>query len=693
MTDSSINVNVAQLQHETFDVKAWLNGVLPQATGADGETSDDARVSKLLTRLQVHQQEVSTSLEDLISQALVRLPRTALEVERLTTDTLQLSKQLGHVVAAVEPQLAALPAQAKEIAKLDRARAKLVRCSQSLQKAKMLSLQLEELESSAKTSSSPSTTKDGGVADVRVESFANAISEIQESLRELQRIDPSYGAEVQARVHGLENEVQRSIERECLDLLRRQDRRRAPTLLSTLRKIGREGAVMDEFVALSVKQRKEQFLSDLRANQHPGGKSSTAELVSILGSHYKGIARIISREVAYIREVFEGDATAADSVARRIGKAFAEPGATNLLATRLKQLPTNADLVLCIATLGELKDAEGRTIDYALEDGLATFVPLVSSFVQREAEAVSAAGSDIHALQDPKHFAAYLATLDASIDRCAKFLPSSTLPTHLPFVGAALRDRLAALVNPTGALSERLVQHSLLSGPVKGTLASFEANLQSHLHDELVALGKLQTSDVKRMDELLIECNRALSTSIEKSERGVGDALLVPVTNRMAAYEEWTFWNALTSGSQTTSRQRAYASYSAGEVSPSDIMRGVCEALMEVPMMLEAVNVDSAEMQLWLSRVVDASVSSLRATLSKIVIRGPSAHVAHGLDQMATDVEYYHNVLNAVSEGSFQEIADTKDRLRSTHKKWLDEPSSTAATDGASLSVAVAEII
>jgi hypothetical protein len=668
MTDAAVNINTPLLQHSSFDLKAWMNSVLP-AVAATGDAGDDLRVSKLLTRLQVHHQEASASLEDLISQALVRLPRTALEVERLTSDTVQLSKQLSAVVESVEPRIAALPAQAKDIARLDLARAKLLRCSHFLQRAKMVTLQLEELEVTAKAGSG------GGAA---VEGFANAISEIQDTLRDLQRIDPSYGADIQARVHSLENDVQKSVERECLELLRRQDRVRAPALLSTLRKIGREGAVMDEFVALAAKQRKEQFLSDLRASAAGGAKPAT-ELVAVLASNYKGIAKIITREAGYIGELFDNDPQTAADVAKKIGRAFAEPGIASLLTSRLRQLQSNADLVQCIGTVQELKNQQsGALIEHAQEDAFATFAPLVPTFLQREADQLMTGAPD-----SPQSFAQYFETLEDSVSRCTSFLPAITLGAHLPVVLAALRDRLSSLAAPTGSLQERLQHYGVLCG-LRGHLGAYEASFLARL-PHVASAGKLSPSVVANIEALVGSLRAALVKSIDSSERSVGDALLVPVALRMRTYEQWDLWS---SSAPSAASKRPYASFSSGEVSPSDIMRSVCEALMEVPLMLEAVNVDAAEMQLWLTRVVDASVASLSATLAAITIRGPSAFVVHALDQLATDVEYYHNVLNAVSEGPFEIVSATREVLRREHQKW-----SAAAPTTEALKVAVGDLL
>jgi hypothetical protein len=266
-----------------------------------------------------------------------------------------------------------------------------------------------------------------------------------------------------------------------------------------------------------------------------------------------------------------------------------------------------------------------------------------------------------------------------------------TLREHLPVVVATLQEKLGQIPAPAGTLQDQLAQHGAIFS-LRAGLAAYEAALLARIPD-LAVLGKLPAPISAAAEAQVAALQQALGHSMERSEKSVGEALLVPVAARMVEYAQWDLWgsqgeqqnagaansaaSAITSSSSSRLRPTAYGSFSAGEVSPSDVMRSVCEALMEVPLLLEAVNVESSEMQLWLARVVDESIHALSKTLGGIVIlrsgassAGGQQAVAHALDQLATDVEYFQNVLNAVADGPFPQVTRIRDALRKEHEKW-----------------------
>ncbi|RNC45380.1 hypothetical protein TcCL_NonESM04897 [Trypanosoma cruzi] len=105
-----------QLASEHVDIKRWINTTLQGLLCAEGKTAEseadvEACVTKLFNRLQSHLQEVSGSVEDTIAQALVRLPRTGLEVGRMATEAQQLQSQMQSIqeVAQSAVEAAAKP--------------------------------------------------------------------------------------------------------------------------------------------------------------------------------------------------------------------------------------------------------------------------------------------------------------------------------------------------------------------------------------------------------------------------------------------------------------------------------------------------------------------------------------------------------------------------------------------------------
>ncbi|CUI15449.1 Hypothetical protein, putative, partial [Bodo saltans] len=295
----ALNIDTAGLASPKVDLKQWINETLrSQAAAGGASVSMDVHVGQLLTRLQLHQQETATSLEDMISQSVVRLPRVAMEVERMGKEARDLSDRLATTAKHAQAVVETAPTDAQTLQQLRKTKEKLNRCAKVLQKAKMLGLQLDELEAAA---SSRSSGNHGGNANPNeqhdMESITTSVAEVHESLREVQAVDPGFGTAMESRLRTLEGELQHNVERDCLDLMRRQDTARAPKLLTALRKIHRDEHVIQQYLAHVVQSRKAAILQDLKPvmNGNIGGDLSIA-----FAQHYRNFEKIYSKEAGYL---------------------------------------------------------------------------------------------------------------------------------------------------------------------------------------------------------------------------------------------------------------------------------------------------------------------------------------------------------------------------------------------------------
>lgn len=248
---------LANLASSPLDVKRWINATLAQLlpSGGVANVSDAAAqeaVHQLHGRVQAHSQKVANEVEELISQTVVRLPRTSLELSRMVSDVEDLSRQLQSIHAVVQPAVeAGAGPHVEELHNLRQVQARLQHCSDVLVQAATVDSNMRAIERAVQqlrdhragggTSSSDTTTRTGMAA------VGRTIREVQRDLRLLQEADATYGDKYQKALDEYEKVIEQALEQECLSQLCRHDAASAGELFLALSLIGRADAVLTHY--------------------------------------------------------------------------------------------------------------------------------------------------------------------------------------------------------------------------------------------------------------------------------------------------------------------------------------------------------------------------------------------------------------------------------------------------------------
>lgn len=694
--------DTSRLASADVDVKRWINETLHQASVANASVSTDTHVGQLLTRLQLHQQETATTLEDIISQSVVRLPRVAMEVERMGKDARDLSERLSDTAKRAQEIVQSAPPDAERLRQLRRAKEKLIRCAKVLQKAKMLGLQLDELEAAA-SSRGGFGAKSGGGDDM--ESITTSVAEVHESLREVQTVDPSFGTAMEARLRTLEAELQHNVERDCLDLMKRQDTKRAPKLLAALRKIHRDEHVFQQYLSHIVQSRKPHILQDLKSVTAANGANS-GDLSIAFSQHYRNFEKIFSKEADYIRTLYSvqhRDPSAKDGLAPAVDsaecadavKALTEAiGAiSNESVGGILSSVSNEALVSCYALLPAASDSKSV--------GMICRKPyesIVTNFTQRETKDIMAA---MHDGSTPNAFNHGILFIVASLQRCTVFFPERTLMPVVRSATDAIKQSLRVITN----FDDRGSIAASSSSSTPSTQVAFQqynecgtAMRSLNLLTDAATGALIQASQVHSTlaDQLLGAKEEIIALEKECRARclsAVCATMILPFRKILKEYTQFHLWAPQkASGSSGPKVAKSLAAFNAGEVAPTDLIRTFGSELMELPMTLESVEGDLSSddangdvVQFWIGRVVGDVVAMSIEDIRTLVIH-PSlpTHgtvgekdavptVVPALEQLICDLEYLSNVLAAVSEASFestlgvaiQKIQDELERVKS----------------------------
>ena len=316
-SDDSLNLSpeaTAELRGEHFNVKRWVSRAMadakkrrpPSANGAD-----EATAQQLVTVLGVRKQAAAESLEDTISGALRYFPRASEDISRLAVETTATRAELQKV-ASTAASIRDASGVSDRLKDLHVSRERLVRCRSVLSDAQLLSSRVAAVEDSLAAmpglggasprptgAPSPSSTPALSSADMAEYSrIAEDIATMRGALRTLQAIDPSYGAAVRAQVDRCEQQMQRGLEQQCLDALRKENRTAAPTLLAALGKIGREAGVLKTHTDEFVKARIDTLKADVL-----GLKAHPDKCVSALRKCLASLVASLTKERAYLLDV------------------------------------------------------------------------------------------------------------------------------------------------------------------------------------------------------------------------------------------------------------------------------------------------------------------------------------------------------------------------------------------------------
>ncbi|KPA86921.1 hypothetical protein ABB37_00954 [Leptomonas pyrrhocoris] len=380
---SVITDDLRQLSRDDLDVRRWLNATLSRVLEAAKDTpitSGEARssgssntgtstaprkspqveeplVQLLLARVQTHHQELSASIEDLVSNTLVRLPRTTMELSRMSTEAGELTGQLKSIEDIVKPavnaksdayvaQLHVRKASEMKLRKCMRLLEKAARVEESIRNIQYL-VEHREANAGHQNKSDSSNNNNHGTlssADLRnngadaagkasatttkatrqrdLDEVAAIIRQARDDLKEITAVDDTFGEQYKAQLEQFEQYIEQALEEECVACLRTHQLERATRLITTLHSIGRADAVLRRYGEQAATQMVEQQAAKLRAVFDGGndgvksGRNAAAAVVAELlrDEIIPDDSVFLSQELTFLAHLVRGAAAAASAV-------------------------------------------------------------------------------------------------------------------------------------------------------------------------------------------------------------------------------------------------------------------------------------------------------------------------------------------------------------------------------------------
>ncbi|RNF01842.1 uncharacterized protein Tco025E_08535 [Trypanosoma conorhini] len=722
-TDAS-ELRLEQLASEHVDIKRWINASLQRLPAGDATTTAaaandadvEAGVTKLFNRLQSHLQEVSGSVEDTIAQALVRLPRTGLEVARMATEAQQLQSQLqsmqevaqSAVEAAAKPYVAQLNA-------LKKTQEKLTRCSDTLRKATQVDSHMKQLDDvMQRLRISPS--------EVDMDAVAESISQVRNNLAELHKLDVSFGEKQLETVERYEQVVQHAVEVECVDMLRRREVDRAAQLLRVLDTISRADAVLQQYAVESMASEKERVERMLVGSGAAAAVSPARAAELLKGQLMPSIGQALSDQLDYALRMAQNDDRANADPLRTEKRAEAPHevearalkvmqlmvdevvgGISGALGPILEAAERNEELLACCDAVRQLRLGEevgsrtpgaGSTpggggalrekvaqqvASYALAElaGIFGKPSLLEAFARREARRVEALlGDPKQALRRQRFQAAMDAVTDA-VQSVARFFPEKTLPMCVGKWREALLGAISGLRPTPATPQESLLANLATARDAAGQLLQGAPGTTAEVRRRHPSLADAVEGQLRT--QLWAPLTEALEDCAAECQRALKRTIVEPVVAKANGYESQPLWGpGRGGGGGHPPRATPPASYTPAQVAPSELVRALGEAIVEIPLALEALRGDgdgdgrpsgvedlleAAAAGSWLEDIVRTAVADfIEHKVGGITIYFPSdapdaaKEAAAAVEQLATDLNYLKSILSAVSGEPFEAL-------------------------------------
>ena len=366
------------LATDSFDAKRWvsqaINAAIQKASSPAtleghspksnfysaspaylGLSTAEAAISQLHTALKLQEQQCTTALDDQISQALVRLPRTAVELDRVAAETTGIVGLLQSVNTAAN--------QVKNDEKITQSlrdwyavRDKLLRCRRVLDDAVLLMARVESVERRLIQLDTPGSALPGHDDYAAI---AADVSQMQVALAALRQVDSNYGVTVRAKVAAFEARLQESLEKECVDAVCRQDRLKAPKLFATLRKIGREQGSLDAYTDSIRRNWRSEFQREVMQILTVKKPTNSAEnqLPTLLQRFYIDLGEKLKLQTSYYNDLF-AECDHAGSASEASGTLTAKITASNTTSVAQRLITAQRSLLFSVLQ-GLTKDITG----------------------------------------------------------------------------------------------------------------------------------------------------------------------------------------------------------------------------------------------------------------------------------------------------------------------------------------------
>ena len=129
----------AEFAEDGFDLKAWINRACAQASASSADEPLERSLAELEMRLQLASEEIESSLHDLSTQAMRRIPVAVQEIYRLLGEIQGMQDQMRGLSTSVKRDAASAMESVANLKELDRVKRNMDSAYSTLKEATELS--------------------------------------------------------------------------------------------------------------------------------------------------------------------------------------------------------------------------------------------------------------------------------------------------------------------------------------------------------------------------------------------------------------------------------------------------------------------------------------------------------------------------------------------------------------------------
>ncbi|ESL05401.1 hypothetical protein TRSC58_06952 [Trypanosoma rangeli SC58] len=245
---------------------------------------------------------------------------------------------------------------------------------------------------------------------------------------------------------------------------------------------------------------------------------------------------------------------------------------------------------------GSLREVIVRQIStYAFTELVGIFGKpnILEAFARREACRVEALLDDPKQALRRERFQAVMDAMMDAVKSILRFFPEKTLPMCVGKWREAILRTIAGLrptpAAPQGSLlanlsTARSVGGQLLQGAARTSSEYLVSSEMQRLYPSLA-----DTVNEQLRTQLWAPLTEALESCAVECQKAVKRTIIEPVVAKADGYELQLFWCSKQNGGDSFSSATPTVSYTPAQIAPSELVRSLGEAIVEIPLALEAL--------------------------------------------------------------------------------------------------------
>eukprot|EP00760_Papus_ankaliazontas_P035881 PhM_4_TR8066/c0_g1_i2/m.80414/K20294/COG7; conserved oligomeric Golgi complex subunit 7 len=665
------SIDISAFNTTNFDAKRWINQQMRASAASGTSQSPESALSAMSLKLQLHAQDVNTTLEETLSQSIVRLPRIMLEVNRMAVEAQQLRDSLTMLLANESNEVVKSAGHDRTaMAKMHEIKTKLELCKLTLQQATYLTTNITRLDEIFRSNTPEDITAE--------------IAKMQSALKVLE------GHELHERfnrdIAGAEQRLQAMIETQCVEQLVARDTTKAKASFAMLTKIGRASGVVAKYTAHATAGLKRQWEQPATKDVSAWIESNVTMTVSLLkreatdvqqlfGSYASDVLKQLTHTVLEIVTRALTPVTAAQSLPDIVGSFQAyRPLIETCSAAEFDVVM--APFSTTFAKYGLLEEqflmskVSGLPWVQKLNEDTNEPLQISPALITAVSESTSqlfvwleSALNRCLSLTDGVKLGSLVASMDKVVEVFSEHM------THLgECVGSAALGGAKAAQGTTDMTLVKVVFQFLFA------CEALQTRFEQFNH---LLVSSIQSQATLAQDSVLLSAAKdsaslrsSLASLLEAATTANHSILNADVMVQMAAATKSLVLNVISVPIDAKLKEiRSMPVWSGGDAAegsmanfaPTEPLRAIGDILIELPMLLEAQGLDRAEedgddsdaITVWLEAVIERTV----AEYFHVVCEMPSLSTS-GAEQLGTDVEFVDNVLSAITDRKFDALVD-----------------------------------